>query len=153
MALRGFCASDPMTFFAIMGSPRQADFVREIWSKVCERCDPIEQTDIRPEEIRVAAVRVETYPTLLIEMPEAEFPAEAIFVGIVLLAEAIVKAPPESVEFRYFTLELGEDLEGGERTVLCEWHDGSHLNMGDGPAPDLKKFAEAIGGRLGPSGK
>jgi hypothetical protein len=144
LALRGVCAGDPVRFFAIMGSSHQAGLIRDIWSEVCERCDPLENTEILPDEIKVTCARLGVYPIILVEMPEVKAPAEAIYIAIVLLSDKVFEAPPDEVDFRYFTLELGEDLDGDVRTVLCEWSGDSHLNMGDGPAPDLEGFAAEV---------
>ena len=59
----------------------------------------------------------------------------------------------ETVEFRYFTLELGRDKEGGRPTVLCEWRGEDHLNLGEGPPPQRDEFAQAIRAQLGPASK
>jgi hypothetical protein len=46
---------------------------------------------------------------------------------------------------RYFTLEYGQRIDGSPRTVLCEWTaDGSHLNYGDGPPPQMDLFINSI---------
>ena len=62
-----------------------------------------------------------------------------------------VGTPPET---RYITLEYGISFaEGTKRTVLCEWayKEGgySHLNMGDGPDPDLDAFYNRVCVMLG----
>lgn len=45
----------------------------------------------------------------------------------------------------YWTLEYGFTLDDSRRTALCQWtNEGSHLNFGDGPAPDESAFVEAI---------
>jgi hypothetical protein len=45
-----------------------------------------------------------------------------------------------------FTLEVGFDFEtNSPRTVLCGWtKEGTHLNFGDGPSPNVASFVEAI---------
>lgn len=54
------------------------------------------------------------------------------------------------VPVRYFTLEKGQNLDGSDRTVLCEWerHETGprHENFGDGPAPDPEAFLAAVTG-------
>ncbi|MBI3158035.1 MAG: hypothetical protein HYZ26_00360 [Chloroflexi bacterium] len=72
----------------------------------------------------------------LISLPAPQNATEAFFV-------AAVHSPERA---RYFTLELGERLDGSAYTVLCEWDtEGRHLNYGEGPAPDdVRAFLAAI---------
>jgi hypothetical protein len=83
-------------------------------------------------------VRLQSFGSLdgcLIEMPEPKFDTECYFIGIVRTGEST---------FRYFTLE-----RAGGSTKLCAWDRvDRHMNIGIGPAPDLKLFVAAVNGRL-----
>ena len=52
------------------------------------------------------------------------------------------------VPVRYFTLELGMNLDESARTVLCEWqreeHGPRHVNYGDGPDATEDAFLAAV---------
>jgi hypothetical protein len=75
---------------------------------------------------------------LVVTLPPPQEPPEAYFVGLIL-------EPP-----RYITLERGTNLAGGTRTVLCEWTERIHANMGDGPEPTIESFVHALGSLAGP---
>ncbi|MER8188282.1 hypothetical protein [Kitasatospora sp. NPDC094015] len=74
---------------------------------------------------------------LVVELPRPAAPAEAYFTAVV--------QPGGADHCRYFTLELAVNPFTGETyTVLGEWADGSHLNLGPGPASDLSGFLTAV---------
>lgn len=74
-----------------------------------------------------------------LEMPEAYFVA---FVHRPKSDDILDQRPTFS---RYFTLEYGQRMDGTPRTVLCEWTvEGSHLNYGDGPPPQMELFLNSI---------
>jgi hypothetical protein len=53
-------------------------------------------------------------------------------------------AEPAEPECRYFTLEFSAQREPPQ-TVLGEWTDqGSHLNMGGGPEPEVEAFVARL---------
>lgn len=74
-----------------------------------------------------------------VEMPEAYFAA------FVHRPEGDDLLNSKQVFTRYFTLEYGQRMDGSARTVLCEWNaEGSHLNYGDGPPPQMDLFLNSI---------
>lgn len=79
-------------------------------------------------------------PAVLLEMPSPVALAEAYYVAIVSLKGLPSRDAPEDANLRYITLELGRNLDGSPRTVLCEWRHGIHFNYGDGPEPTLPAF-------------
>jgi hypothetical protein len=146
VALRGFCESSPLRFFGVMASDKRDEFIRHVWSMVCDQCDEREKTDLVPEDIEITCCRARGFPTVIVEMPAAKFVTEAVMVGIVLLVDDDEEEPSEEIlPFRYFTLEFGNTFEGSSRTVFCEWTREGHCNMGFGPEPDVRSFIEAIG--------
>jgi hypothetical protein len=148
VALRLFCDNDPLKFFAIIASEQRDDFVNYIWQKVCAQCDEKEKPDFSDKDIKITTLKVGDYPTIVVVMPDAKAMAEAIMVGIVLTSKIDGNSADPNVEYRYFVLEQGVDLEGGNRTVFCEWSNESHLNMGDGPEASIEDFIEEIKKRI-----
>ncbi|MEU9045943.1 MULTISPECIES: hypothetical protein [unclassified Kitasatospora] len=74
---------------------------------------------------------------LVVELPRPAAPAEAYYTAVV--------QPGGADHCRYFTLELAANPFTRETyTVLGEWADGSHLNLGPGPAADLSGFLTAV---------
>ena len=145
--LRSFCEHDPLQAFAILGSDKKDDLVKFIWEKVCEHCDEEQKTELTAKDIKVSNVELGRYPTILVRMPEAKAVGEAIMIAIVLTSNLDSEAP-EKTKYRYFVLEQGSDLEGGLRTVLCEWTSERHLNMGDGPDPEPEYFLREIESKI-----
>lgn len=141
-ALRGFCAPDPLAFFAIMASAEQRDYLAWMWQRVEEALkEPA--TGLSVEEVTAYPCRVKDLPTLIITLPPPKAITEAHAVAIVLTGT------PEAPGFRYFTLEYGFNLDNhSPRTVLCEWQDDVHANYGTGPEPTLADFAAAVQARL-----
>ena len=83
-------------------------------------------------------------------MPAPHFRTEAHMVCIVLKipVEDFAQAKPDP-EWRYFTLEKGDDpTTGKNRTILCAWEGDSYLNYGDGSEPTLEAFIAAVTKRL-----
>jgi hypothetical protein len=110
---------------------------------VCEQFDQEQKTELTSEDIKVSTLRLGRHPVILVQMPEAMAVAEAIMVVIVLISN-VDSELPEDTRYRYFVLEQGSDLEGGLRTVMCEWTSTRHINMGDGPDPQPESFLKAI---------
>ncbi|MCX5207834.1 hypothetical protein OG689_00610 [Kitasatospora sp. NBC_00240] len=74
---------------------------------------------------------------LVVVLPRPAGPAEAYYTAVV--------QPDGADHCRYFTLELAVNPFTGEPyTVLGEWADGSHANLGSGPAPELAAFLTAV---------
>lgn len=75
---------------------------------------------------------------VVVTLPPPQGMTEAYFV-------ALLQKPGESGG-RVFTLELGFSLTAeSSHTVLCEWTpDGTHLNRGPGPTPDVELFLQTI---------
>lgn len=148
VALRLFCDNDPLKFFAVIASEQRDDFINYIWQKVCEQCAGKEKPDFSEKDIKIETLKVGDYPTIVVVMPEAKAIAEAIMVGIVLTSKIGDNSVNPDVGYRYFALEQGVDLNGGNRTVFCEWSNESHLNMGDGPEASVENFIEEIRKRI-----
>ncbi|MCR9145165.1 MAG: hypothetical protein NXI24_23205 [bacterium] len=147
-ALRYVAHDDPLFFFAVLGSDESEKFLNHIFTNLCENVpDPAVQPHFGVEDLKIHRTRIGQYPVVTIEMPPALTMGEAYFatfVGLFDLSEAAGEKS-EELRGRFFTLEVGQTLEGQARTVIGEWtHDESHLNYGTGPAPSLPEFLGAV---------
>jgi hypothetical protein len=146
-ALRSSAFDDPLAYLSIFASPDPRPFLAHLLRSVSEHCKEREpQPDFGVEDITVHRVRIGQYPCAVIELPRPRATTEAYFTAAVLLADLDDRLPESGpAALRYFTLEKGFVLEGPPRTVLCEWtSEGSHVNYGDGPLPQLGAFVGAV---------
>jgi hypothetical protein len=80
-----------------------------------------------------------------ITLPQPTEMPEAYYIAFVHRPASEDPLDSKRVFTRYFTLEYGQRIDGSPRTVLCEWTaDGSHLNYGDGPPPQMDLFINSI---------
>lgn len=146
VVLRKMVLGDPYGFFEVMGSLRRQDFLKSLWKHICQECDKDGPAFFTPRDIKVHLTRIGDYPALLIEMPVAHFQAEAHMVCVVLkvpLKEIATR--PKNPQVGYLTLEKGEGiLPGQDRTVLCAWDRGAHINYGNGPEATQVAFIERV---------
>jgi hypothetical protein len=150
-ALRSAAFQHPLAFLGVLASPEAPQFLAEIMQSVSNHCAAREpKPDFAVADLTVQKTRVGRYPCAVVVLPRPRAMAEAFFVAAVLLADPDQDMPdPSGVALRYFTLEKGFALDGGSRTVLCEWTaEGSHVNYGDGPAPEVEAFIGAVAGLL-----
>ncbi len=74
---------------------------------------------------------------LLVTLPEPIAPTEAYFAAVVL--------PTGATSCRYFTLEYSiGPFDGVPGTVLGEWAQQNHVNLGEGPEPEPDAFVTAV---------
>lgn len=79
------------------------------------------------------------YYGALVQFPTPEKIAEAYFIALILPV-----TEEASVLCEFYTLEFSKNEDGSRRTVLGKWIDGSHFNLGSGPAPEKEAFLDAI---------
>ncbi len=147
LALRSVAQEQPLAFLGVLASPDARRFLANLFQSVSEHCKEREpKPDFGIEDVAVHPVRIGHYPCAVIEMPRPRATTETFFVAAVLLADLDQGLPDsKDVKLRYFTLEKGFVIGGPPRTVLCEWTaEGSHVNYGDGPEPQLEAFTEAV---------
>ena len=140
-AVRDICLNDPLHFFSIISSEQQNDFMKYIWDAVNESIQD-KKADFNFDEIKISIRKIKNFPTIVLIMPEPKAATEAYFVCIVLKPDNKKEGKNASVD--YFTLELGQDIDGSLYTVLCKWEDQTHFNLGNGPKPELQNFLAAI---------
>jgi hypothetical protein len=147
VALRSVAFQQPLQCLAVLASPDARAFIADLLQSVSEFCrEQGREADFRANDVVVHMVRAGGYPCAVIEMPPPRATTETFYVALVLLVDPSEASPDfEKVALRYFTLEKGFVLDGPPRTVLGEWTaEGSHVNYGDGPAPGLEPFLQAI---------
>lgn len=131
----------------------------EVWWQ--RTWDVLSGNDSQAEKVSSAGLRCsscdlgENRIAAIVTLPEPQNPTEAYFVA------AVVGLPRKRLggllgktrmDAKYVTLEYGMAICGDgslrQRTVLCEWTESSHLNLGDGPAPELAEFIKAVSDRI-----
>jgi hypothetical protein len=153
-ALRSVALNDPVFYFGVLASPDGPTFLDDLLKTVAEHALPGDPPpDFSAADCRIHTVRAGVYPCAVVELPPPHAMAEAYFTAAVLVANP---GPEQlhlmNVPVRYFTLELGLNLDGKPRTVLCEWtKDGTHRNFGDGPSSTVEQFVPALGRLLQPA--
>lgn len=138
VAIRSVAFANPYEFMSLMASDKALEVLGSLLEQVREHCAGEELLEL--DELAIHRTRVLGSPCLIVEMPIAELPPEAHFVGVWLTAND----GPETGQVRYFTLEAADE-EQVDRTVLGEWSSaGDHLNHGAGPEPSMEAFIDAI---------
>ena len=123
-------------------------FLHSLWHSVGNDLAPSQR--IVPAGLSCEMREFDNYRIALITFPAPLYVPEAFFSA---LAFDLPRSANHALELRYITLESGFVLEDGEkRTVLCEWTSApTHLNMGDGPPPELDAFFQTVCTMLGHS--
>jgi len=148
MMLRGLLHEDPTRFIDVMKSPKACKFLSIAYNDIKAGSDDEVNIEVTEKDFSVHLTTIKDKFAIIITLPETIRVAEAKFVGIVFLEEVQFVEEYNSEKIRYYTLEQGEAIKGGERNVLCEWEGtgekSSHLNYGDGPDANLELFKESI---------
>jgi len=138
VAIRSVAFENPYDFMSLMASDKALEVLSSLLEQVGEHCAGEELLELN--ELAIHRTRVLGSPCLIVELPSAEVPPEAHFVGVWLTAND----GPETGQVRYFTLEAADEQQP-DRTLLGEWSGaGDHLQHGAGPEPSLEAFIEAI---------
>jgi hypothetical protein len=121
-------------------------FLHSLWHSVGNDLAPSQR--IVPAGLSCEMREFQNYRIALISLPTPLYVPEAFFCALAFDAP---RNSGEALELRYLTLEFGFVLENDEkRTVLCEWTAApAHLNMGDGPPPELEAFFATVCAMLG----
>ena len=101
-----------------------------LWDLVTRRYDPEVCGDAAPEDFYNEVVSIGEHTALLVYMPPARGYTEAMYVAVVVLHGEIRNESPQTSPFRYFTAELGRDLDGSPVVFTCEWTVARHVNFG-----------------------
>jgi hypothetical protein len=146
--LRDLFHQNPNLFFEQMRSEQGARYLAQFWQNTAEEfeLDNLDIVDARGLNIdyREAA----DYGLVIILLPPPRLSPEACFIGVWANYSNAYRGRDS---FRYFTLELKEDVDSvssqlgeSESHMLCEWTaDSKHLNSGE-IGPTLSGFVRAI---------
>jgi len=143
MVLPAFASAYPAEFFALMPTDGRAQVLDLLWRETESRAGPF-PVDLDTTSINVTCGAIDGIPAVLIEMPKPVALAETFYVALISLNGLPSREAPADADLRYVTLELGRNLDGSARTVLCEWRHGIHFNYGDGPEPAPAAFCSAV---------
>jgi len=146
VALRSIAHADPMTFFSVLASAKKDAFLEALLQSVEDNNDSEEHLDFSVADLALHPGRVGEYPVIYLEFPSPQRATEVYFVGAVLkLMDHETVQASEIPEVDFYTLERGVNLGGETQTVLGGWNpQGDHANFGEGPAPEIQAFHQAI---------
>jgi hypothetical protein len=134
VALRMVAFAEPDLTVASLGDEELSQkLIRAILSEVAENYGLDEQQfRVLAGGFKIAVRQCGSRPVYVISMPPTRKAAECHMVAIVLLDDGGIE---------YFTLERSFK----DSTVLCGWNaQGTHLNYGAGPKPEVGAFVAAI---------
>lgn len=112
---------------------RLDDALRTTWTGVGEALPPEDR--LAPDGLAAELRSLGAGEAILVRFPPPAHVTEAY------LALVVLEPGPD---VRYFLLEHGWNLDDSPRTVLGEWTEQAHLNLGDGPAADADTFVAAV---------
>jgi hypothetical protein len=148
VALRGLVFSEPRLATALWELDDPTALLDDIAAQVARACRARgEGDDLRAAELTVHKRRLGRNPCVVIELPQPQATTEAFMIAIIQRRDLDAErtdAERTAYECRYFTLEFSEHRES-PHTVLGEWTaQGSHLNMGGGPDPEVEAFVAKL---------
>ncbi len=125
----------------LIAAGRMDQALLKTWAHVAEQLPESEQL---PATGLTASLHQEEFGEIvLVTMPPAEHVTEAHFAAVVL--------PKKSKGTRYIVLEHSWSLSDEPATVLGEWTQEGHLNLGAGPSPSVSGFLSAVRRLAAPS--
>lgn len=149
VALRGLVFREPRLATALWELEDCSALLDDIAAQVTRVCESRGQGgELCAADLRVSKRRLGCNPCVIIELPEPRATTEAYMVAIIQQRDLDAPGPaddePSEWACRYFTLEFSEHREA-PHTMLGEWTDqGSHLNMGGGPEPEVEAFVAQL---------
>jgi hypothetical protein len=145
-ALRRAAFLSPLELLKRLDENGGREMIETLWVVTAEMCGQGSQPDFGIEDIKVHTIRLQDSRCAVVEMPEPRSMTQCYFVAVLVgLDERTDNGGDPSPSVRYVTLEKGFEMSAESRTVLCEWtSEGTHLNYGDGPAPNLEAFVEEL---------
>ena len=148
MVLRGLLNEDPRRFIGFMKSPKACEYLSTVYNDIKSRSDDEVDIEVTEKDFSVHLTIIEDKFAIIITLPKTIRVAEAKFVGIVFIEEVEFVEEYNVEKIRYYTLEQGESIMGGEHNVLCEWkgtgEKSSHLQYLSRPDADVESFKESI---------
>lgn len=143
------CVFQHPDLLAILAAPTGQEYLDGMWDRCGEKLDERERN--ASAGLRVLPTRaVGNYSAILVEIPGPVEIADAHLVAIVF-GQRKRRWPFGRARWniRYFTLELSLGSGGEDGTIVGEWtwargRPESHVNYGDGPAPEPEAFVAAL---------
>lgn len=149
-ALPEFFFRRPLETLAILAGEKGHHFLSDLWSVIGRELDEDEQVQVEEMLVEPLLLSDEVHG-VVIRLPQPRAITEAHLVAPLVRVQegrGWFHQGPE-VAPRFFTLELGLEMSGSLRTVLCEWTaEGTHLNMGDGPEAVEEEFIASLAARM-----
>jgi hypothetical protein len=155
-ALRRLAFEDPDALVTALSAEDAEEFLVRLWKAVgkdvaanAENAQDQAATPLTPDGLEAIPARLAGRPAAVVRLPEPRAATEAHLVAIVLNHELLepAKPAPEPAVY-YFTLEKSFSSDGALRATFCEWDGTAHRNHGVGPAPEPRKFVDAIARHL-----
>jgi hypothetical protein len=144
---------NPEGFYVTAFTDEESGRLQEWWETLGGQLDP--ELRLTPEGLSWSAFPYDEHLVVSCRFPPPEAMTEAYFAAIICgPLKGLTRGDLETTPLRYMVLERGLEADGVTlRTVLCEWkRDGTHVNLGTGPTPELEIFeAVALGYVVGES--
>lgn len=141
--LRSICFMDSRSSFEdiMMNEEMRGQYMDALLGDLYHEHFTDASNSVSYDEIEFTVDKIHGMNTIFIKMPEPEEWCEAFFIALVFKKNDPALKGGYSTEVLYYTLEKGRV---GSSTVLCRWDNDKHLNLGEGPEPDLEKFKKSI---------
>lgn len=119
------------------------EYLRELWLSVGSKVKADEDALIPADDLECFPFYIDhKHRGAIVRFPEPERTCEAYFAAFVFSSDPRIR---ELVSYyRFFILELGRELDGSKRTVLCERNYGKHYTYNHGCEPEREAFADLI---------
>ncbi|MFP4436329.1 MAG: hypothetical protein ACLFVO_03705 [Chloroflexaceae bacterium] len=134
----------PDRLLELLTSSERDAFLQAVWASAGEQQPPADQVDGAVLHSSIHHHGPHTISLIILPPPIASI--EAYFVALVFTdASAANIAATGSDSVRCFTLESGRNIFTEEEyTVLAEWRQDGHYNLGSGPPPESQAFLERL---------
>ncbi|MBV9470337.1 MAG: hypothetical protein JO316_24190 [Abitibacteriaceae bacterium] len=129
-----------------------SEFLKSLWQSVGNELP--RQERLSPDGLSCLIRKFDDYAIAIITLPKAFRVTEAYYTAFTFgPVSTVPKGQLHSLPMRYFALEVGFSMPGEpSRTVFSEWtREPSHINMGDGPKPEVEAFFTKICELIGKS--
>jgi hypothetical protein len=154
--LRDLFHQNPNLFFEQMRSEQGARYLAQFWQNTAEEFELDNLDIVDATGLNIDYREAADYGLVIILLPPPRISPEACFIGVWTNYSNAYRGRDS---FRYFTLELKEDVDSvssqlgeSESHMLCEWTaDSKHLNSGE-IGPTLSGFVRAIEALVMPQG-
>ncbi|NJM46086.1 MAG: hypothetical protein HC860_07815 [Alkalinema sp. RU_4_3] len=146
--LRDLFHQNPNLFFEQMRSEQGGTYLAQFWQNTAEEFELDNLDIVDATGLNIDYREAADYGLVIILLPPPRISPEACFIGVWANYSNAYRGRDS---FRYFTLELKEDVDSvssqlgeSETHMLCEWTaDSKHLNSGE-IGPTLSGFVRAI---------